>query len=122
MEGQAQKAAYCGDKTEAESPRCLWNAGSRSERPSFITMTTSLQGKTRLWFAVAIARFSHTETPTPARTDSHAEAENEPRGVSACGPASCKKTLLRQRKRLPRIFRMMIIIIIFNKVALMETV
>lgn len=49
-------------------------------------------GKTRFSFAVALARFSHTETPPIKQI--HTETENEPTGFSACGPASCKRLFL----------------------------
>lgn len=107
MEAQEQKARKSTAMLIAVTKQKLhWRdvSETRALAPNalFYNHDDESVGKTRLSFAVALARFSHAETPPV--TDSHTETENELSAVSTCGTASCKKTLRMLLSR--RIFRM----------------
>lgn len=112
MEAQAQEAGKSTVLLIAvikQKRRCCDASETRALTPNalFYNHDDESVGKTRLSFAVALARFSHTETPP--LTDSHTETENKPSGVSPCGPASCRAHFLAEEaphSRERRLFRM----------------
>lgn len=79
---------YCGDKTQPVSPWCPLNSSSTHTDTHSASILLELYshgyesaGKTRLSFAVALAIFTHTETPplkhTLEQTQSHTDRKKK---------------------------------------------
>lgn len=88
---------YCGDKTQPVSPWCPLNSSSTHTDTHSASILLELYshgyesaGRTRLSFAVALAIFTHTETPplkhTLEQTQSHTDRKKKNEQVCLLSP------------------------------------